>query len=389
MPRRGENVYKRKDGRWEGRILKPEGRYQYFYAKSYRGVKDKMRASQKPGKANGTKQPGWPKNAAGLFELWLEEKGTQVKPSTYENYYFCMKNYVIPFFRKEENRQITPAAVSQFVKSIKEHCGLADSYKKKILAILKTALRDILKNSPECPAILESVKLPKSESQEVQVFSFKEQRLIENVVLHWEDRRALGIILCFYTGIRLGELCALRWSDFDQEAGTMSIIRTVSRTKSFQQEENRTALLIGIPKSKKSVRKIPLPAFLLKLAGEFKMYFADENRYVLSGKNTPIDPRSYQKLFKKVLEEAGVKDRKFHAIRHTFATRALELGVDIKTLSEILGHSNVSITLNIYAHSLMEQKKIAIDKLNEMHINYMRPALLAVKPTVIQDKNQI
>ena len=114
-----------------------------------------------------------------------------------------------------------------------------------------------------------------------------------------------------------------------------------------------------------------------------KMYAENENCYVLSGSDDPLDPRTYQRLFKKILDAAGVKKRKFHAIRHTFATRALELGVDIKTLSEILGHTNVSITLNTYAHSLMEQKKKAIDKLNEMHIIQMESDSYAVTDFVV------
>ncbi|WP_341540169.1 site-specific integrase [Hydrogenispora ethanolica] len=230
---------------------------------------------------------------------------------------------------------------------------------------------------------METVKLPKTKNVAAQVFSIKEQRLVENAALDFGDRRELGILLCFYTGIRLGELCALKWSDIDMEAGTMSIMRTVSRTKNFLQDKNKTALLIGAPKSQKSVRKIPLPDFLLKLSDEWKLSTANENCYLLSDSQTPIDPRTYQKLYKKVLANAGVKDRKFHAIRHTFATRALELGVDIKTLSEILGHSNVSITLNIYAHSLMEQKRIAIDKLNEMHTTFMEFTPFAVAASVV------
>ena len=137
-----------------------------------------------------------------------------------------------------------------------------------------------------------------------------------------------------------------------------------------------------MPKSQKSVRKIPLPQFVLDLIRKYKIYAVDENNYILSGTKTPIDPRSYQKLFQKVLKKAGVKSRKFHAIRHTFATRALELGVDIKTLSEILGHANVSVTLNIYAHSMFEQKKKAIDKMNAMYVLHEESASFAVLNSV-------
>lgn len=215
------------------------------------------------------------------------------------------------------------------------------------------------------------------------MFSINEQRLIEKADFHAEDIRALGIILTFYTGIRLGELCALKWSDFDYEAGTMSVTKTVGRVKNFQPGGSKTTLLVGTPKSQKSMRVIPLPKFIQSMYKENKQYCTDEDCYLISGTNKPFDPRAYEKLFKKVLADAGVKDRKFHTIRHTFATRALELGVDIKTLSEILGHSNVSTTLNIYAHSLMEQKKIAMDKLNEMHITHMAITAIAVAGSVV------
>lgn len=383
MPRRGENIYKRKDGRWEGRIPKPNGKYQYVYAKTYKEIKEKKKNFQEHIRTAGGKEPGAIKSAAGLFELWLNcDVYDRVKPSTYENYYRCMQKYVIPFFRRSGNDQITELRVGQFLNSINDNVSISESYKRKIITIFKTALGEILKDSVDYAPIMKKVKLPKAENTTVQVFSVKEQRLVENAALHSDDKRALGILLCFYTGIRIGELCALRWGDIDFEAGTMSIARTVSRTKNFQQPANKSTLLVGMPKSRKSARKIPLPAFLLKLSNDLKMYTEDENCYALSGSKTPIEPRTYQKLYKRILASAGVKDRKFHTIRHTFATRALELGVDIKTLSEILGHSNVSITLNIYAHSLMEQKKIAIDKLNEMYIMHMEIASFAVAGTV-------
>ncbi|SHI06511.1 Site-specific recombinase XerD [Sporobacter termitidis DSM 10068] len=383
MSRRGENVYRRKDGRWEGRILKPDGKYKYLYAGTYREIKEKKKNYQDNAGADKPAAPRRAENPAGLFDRWLESCAVNgVKPSTYENYYNCMRLYVIPFFTGPENSRITETSAGRFVRAIKDNVALSDAYKRKLLSIFKTALREILKGSAECAPVMEAVRLPKPESTEVQVFSLKEQRLVENAVLCSNDMRRLGILLCFYTGIRLGELCALKWGDIDFEAGTMSIARTVSRTKNFRPEENRTALLVGLPKSQKSVRKIPLPAFLLKLAAGMKPA-ANEEHYVLSGTAAPLDPRTYQKYFKKILLLAGVKDRKFHAIRHTFATRALELGVDIKTLSEILGHANVSITLNIYAHSLMEQKKIAIEKLNKLHITHMDFSLFPVTEAVI------
>lgn len=384
MPRKGENIYKRKDGRWEGRVMKPDGKYRYFYAKTYREVRAGMKGVQEQGKPAGAKQVCNQINAADLFEAWLEgDVFNRLKPSTYESYYYCMKGYVIPHFRLPENTQISENSVSRLVGTVSKNMSVAESYRKKILSVFKTALREISRSFPEYASFTEIITLPKVKTcKEVTVFTMKEQRMVEHAVQSSKDKRALGISLCFYTGIRLGELCALKWSDFDLEAGTMSIIRTVSRIRNSRPDGSKTRLYVGTPKSRTSLRKIPLPVFLIRLLEEQYPGPAGENRYVLSNKEEPIDPRAYQRLYKGLLTNVGVKDRKFHAIRHTFATRALELGVDIKTLSEILGHSSVSITLNIYAHSLMEQKRVAIEKFNEMHVTCMEPAVFAVNTAV-------
>ncbi|WP_349667517.1 site-specific integrase [Lacrimispora sp.] len=378
MPRRGENIYKRKDGRWEGRQLKNDGKYQYFYGKTYREVKDSIKFYQENGNKI-KKEVKTLASASSLFELWLEsDLVKRVKPSTYESYYHCVTKYIIPFYASYNYYQLTEDTVSEFVKFMHDDNSISQSYKRKILAVYKTALREILKNNPDSIKLLNYIKFPKSEQNEVQVFTMKEQCLIEKAVLCCPDKRTLGIILCFYSGIRLGELCALKWCDFDFENGTLFINRTVSRTKNFSDDDNKTLLLIGTPKSRTSSRKIPLPSFLITLFKEYYQRSGKETCYFMTGSQIPIDPRAFQKLYKKILIKAGVPDRKFHAIRHTFATRALELNVDIKTISDILGHSNVSITMNIYAHSLMEQKKIAIDRFNNMHLASMENGQYAV-----------
>ena len=383
MPRRGENIYKRKDGRWEGRIRKLGGKYCYVYAKTYKEVKKKQKNYQQYTKPSEIKPSGSVTSAAGLFERWLSgDIFNQVKPSTYSNYYFCMQKYVLPFFSKNGNERLSKITAAQFTQSIKDTCSLSESYKRKILIIFKTALKDITKNTPALSGITEAVTLPKIEYSEVAVFSISEQRLIENAAVRSNDKRMLGILLCFYTGIRLGELCALRWCDIDYETGVISITKTVTRVKNFQPLGEKTKLIVGTPKSRKSMRKIPLPDFLLRLFAENKARAKNSNYYVLSGTGTPIDPRYYQKLYQKLMQGVNVKYRKFHAIRHTFATRALESGADIKTLSEILGHSNTSTTLNIYVHSLMDQKKLVMDKLNEMHNTNMAFVPAAVTNSV-------
>lgn len=362
----------------------PSGKYRYVYAKSYKEVKEKKKLLETQKDQKNADKVVSALKAWQLFENWLTgDLKHRVKSSTYESYYRCVQKYIIPFFRRSGSEQITEIQAAQFSEAICSCADLSDAYKRKILSIFKTALREILKGEDVSETVLQAVRLPRGAAPTVQVFSVKEQREIEKTILDINDPLALGILLCFYTGIRLGEICALTWQDIDFEAGTMAVTKTVSRIKNFDGGSSKTLLHIDAPKSLKSVRKIPVPEFLIKLSQDLKNGGHTEKDYLLSGTEVPIDPRTYQKLFKKILNQAGVRDRKFHAIRHTFATRALELGVDIKTLSEILGHANVSITLNIYTHSLFEQKKRAIDKLNEMYIMHTKTAVFAVRNTVI------
>jgi integrase len=236
-----------------------------------------------------------------------------VKPATYENYYRCIQKYVVPFFKNQDDC-ITELCVGQFVKSIYDNPTLSEPYKRKIISIFKTALKGITKNADDRASIVQQIRLPRAENPIVPVFSVGEQRLIENAALNADDKRALGILLCFYTGLRLGDVCALRWGDIDLETGTMSVLRTVSRVRDFRRPQDQSALLVGTPKSKKSIRMIPLPAFLQNVFREWKMGAENDNCYVLSGKNIPVEPRTYQKLYKRILTGAGVKHRKFHAI---------------------------------------------------------------------------
>ncbi len=387
MARKGENIYKRKDGRWEGRVLQQNGKYRSFYAKTYRDVRIKMKSNQEQKNSMETATASSRCGAAALFENWLTEGlYGRLKPSTYESYFRCTHKYILPYFRQMENAHLTKEVILRFIKRINANTNLSETYRKKILSIFKTSLGDISKKHHELVHLLQYITLPKASSQkENPVFSVKEQRSIEHVVYHSKNKQVLGILLCFYSGIRIGELCALKWGDIDLEAGVMLISRTVCRIQNFEESTPKTYLHVGSPKSQASLRKIPLPAFLIQRLKEDNISTVNERHYILSGTEEPFDPRAYQRIYKKVLVSSGVPDRKFHAIRHTFATRALELGVDIKTLSEILGHSNINITLNIYAHSLMEQKRIAIEKFNKMYMLNMSIIECAVNSVVTSE----
>ena len=169
-------------------------------------------------------------------------------------------------------------------------------------------------------------------------------------------------MICLYTGIRIGELCALEWKNIDLKRGVISIRQTLYRVKS-DNEKRKTEIIIAPPKSDTSVRDIPLPKFL---TAKLKV-IEHGGGFLINRKGKYIEPAVYARRYKTVLKEAGVRDVKFHTTRHTFATRALEIGIDIKTLSEILGHASPTVTLNIYAHSLPEHKAKEMDRLGKLY----------------------
>ena len=365
MSKRGENIYKRKDGRWEGRTLVSPGKYKYFYGKSYREVKGKKKEwVETESRLNHSEDTVC---ASEAFEIWLKECMQRVKPSTYESYYYCVNKYILPFFRQCEMDTITELHVKKFVNSICENDDLKETYKKKILQIFKTAFREICKD--ERVKYIDMIKPPKIQDKLFRIFTVQEQYRIENMLLNEMENRSLGLLICFYTGLRLGELCALKWTDVDLKSKTIFITKTVTRIKTFSQGRLKTKLMIGPPKSHTSTRRIPLPEFLCEIIKNEYDSIEDKSGFIVSGTDLPMDPRTYQRYYKKILDHTGLCGLNFHAIRHTFASRALEIGVDVKTLSELLGHSSVTSTLNTYTHSLMEQKKLAIAKMNTLHMD--------------------
>ena len=368
MCRKGENIYKRKDGRWEGRVLIDKGKYLYFYGKSYSEVKEKKRNIMMDSvsiTSQVTKS-----DASVLFQQWLSDCKGRVRQSTYENYHYCMNGYIVPFFQRVSKEVLSAEQIMAFIEHIYGNERLSPSYQKKIISIFKTAIRSIVKEDPDARILLESIKLPKTEASPIEAFSVDEQRRIEQVLTRSIDEKAFGLMLCFYSGLRLGELGALKFKDLDFDTNMLTVSSTLMRVKNFNSTNNRTCLFVGKPKNRSSMRKIPLPDFLCVIGKALKDSYKS-TCYILSGSEKPLDPRCYQRYYKTVLKKAKVEYRKLHTVRHTFATRALEMGVDIKTLSDLLGHSNAINTLNIYAHSLMEHKKSAIAKLDMLHSTHM------------------
>jgi len=209
----------------------------------------------------------------------------------------------------------------------------------------------------------EGVSLPEMEKKEAKLLTIQEQKKLEPTAK--DDKHGLPILLAMYTGLRVGELCALKWSDVDMENGIISVTRTIQRVQCFSPDaETKTTLITDRAKSKNSARIVPLPARILQLLREQKKLSFCE--YIFSCNGHFLEPRVLQYRFKVLLKKAGLQAMNFHALRHTFATRCMELCFDVKTLSEILGHSSAKMTLDIYSHSQIEHKRAAMQNLNKL-----------------------
>ena len=353
MPRKGENIYKRHDGRWEGRAIESRlanGKIKYHsvYGKSYSEVKLKLQ--------DYIIKPKWNKidiTVSDWIEKYVLSLKEKVKISTYSVYERYMNNHIRPFFDRIKLRELNKMLLQSFVNS---RSGLSPSTVRGIFSTIKEALK-LAHDEGYIDAIWIGVILPKKKKSSIDVFSKEEQRLIEHTLNIQETPNDIGILICLYTGLRIGEVCGLKWDDINFQSNKLYVNRTIQRMS----VDGKSQLVELPPKSESSCRDVHVPIFLMEYLKDAKSIAA--NAYVLSLNSHVMDPRSYQNQYKRILEKCGVKYRHFHSLRHTFSVRALELGFDIKTLSEILGHSDATITMQRYAHSLDEHKRISMEKL--------------------------
>lgn len=363
MPKRGENIRRRKDGRWEGRYKNRNGKYTSVYGKSYREVKDKLKAvlPENAEVATGVEISSAPAvSFQEVCEEWLSSKKLKIKASSYSAYYTVLFNHLAPFWEGKEINQIDfSEEVPELIQQKLEE-GFSVNRIQEILQrlkqVLKFAQRRYGLNNPEI-----EVDIQQYIGKEIRVLTEEEQKTLTNLLLIQEDTRKLGVFISLYMGLRIGEVCALQWSDIDFEAGTLTITKTLQRVKNFEKDSTaKTKIIIGAPKSAKSRRCLPIPKFLLQI---LKNYRGNANDYLLTGTHVFIEPRQYENIWKGYLQAVHIRPVNYHALRHTFATRAIEKGIDIKTLSEILGHSTITITLQTYVHSSMKNKKLCMEKI--------------------------
>ena len=287
---------------------------------------------------------------------WLRYKQRYVKLSTYCYYGIIIKKHLAGSFDsiaglKEEN-------VQDFV-FVKLKSGLARKTVSDIVTVLKAIVKYYSK-SEGLPVPDWRIKLPsQTRRNKLQTFGMNEHRKLIRYLKENMDERNIGILLALCQGLRIGEVCSLTWDDIDLRGKTITIRHTVSRI--YMPQAGKTSVVEDDPKTKSSNREIPV---LKDIMPALKTLYRKSNgRYIVGDRNSPADPRNYREYYKRLLRSLGIGRHTFHALRHTFATRCVESGCDYKTLSSILGHSNISTTLNLYVHPDINQKKRCLEKM--------------------------
>lgn len=366
MARHGENIRKRKDGRWEGRYPvyseeKHKKIYRSVYARTYEEVKEKVIAC-KSGKGMGKPQPARKTKGALLSckaplftdaaAEWLDEVKKTKKLSTYVKYRLVFQNHLESLFQDIEAAEITDLLARE---KISDH--LSDSIRKSIYCVLNQILKYV---SKQYSIVIPPLNRPASDikNKPVEILSKREQAKLLAVLNQKQGLFSIAVSLCLYTGLRLGEVCALKWSDIDFENHLLTVSRTVQRLY-MEGCRTKTVLMETEPKSICSRREIPLTDTMLN-----KLISIQDRKEYIFGGHKPLEPRTLQNHFKRILGEAGLSNRNFHILRHTFATNCVDGGTDVKSLSELLGHSDVQITLNRYVHPSMEMKRKHLDVLS-------------------------
>lgn len=295
---------------------------------------------------------------------WLLEKKDYIKESTYANYSNNIFNHIIPklgnYYLNELNHKVIQDFLLELSKNGRKDNtgGLAEKTIKDITIIIKGSIKKGI-NEDKIKHIELTFNYPKDNKEnKLYVLTKREQNKITNYVLENINSRNIGLLISLYSGIRIGELCALKWEDVDFKKNCLTINKTIQRVYIKDKNKNISKVIITTPKTKNANREIPINKDFLEILKKVK---SDKKHYILTANEKYIEPRTYRKYFNKVLDELKIKHFNFHSLRHTFATNCISLGVDYKTVSELLGHANVNITLNLYVHPRYSQKKKCID----------------------------
>ena len=295
-----------------------------------------------------------------------------IKPSTAVSYDCYMRLHINPEIGDLPMNELNLEILQNFFNSLSKK--LSPKSVLNIRMMLHAALKYAYLNDLIPKNYVEYVIIPKVIKREMRVLTVAEHEKVLNTIIHTDEPYAFGVFLCLTTGIRIGELCALTWENIDFVNEKLKVRKTLQRLMKLEDDgsDAKTMIYIGTPKSEASIRDIPLNDYLLKslmlhmerMAEKFGNSIISPNEYVITHRiNHPVEPKTMQEYFEKVVSISGIKKANFHALRHTFATRALESGIDFKTLSILLGHSSVEVTINRYAHVLEAPKRKAMNEI--------------------------
>lgn len=298
---------------------------------------------------------------ADYCDNWFLSNSSRLKPSSCAKYYVNIEKHIKPYFGKERLCGITSEKVDSFTRMLICEKKLSVKTVRDILVLFHSIFVYAGRRSEHTPSNLEII-YPKKSRKQIRVLNEQEEK---ELILHLADKMDLtkfGIYIALRTGLRIGELCALRWDDISMDMLTISVSHTVQRVKNLDGEAYRkTKVIVGTPKSDSACRMIPLMPDIAALCRKFDC--GNPNAFLLTGTNECMEPRKLQRYLKSCLEKCGISEVHFHTLRHTFATRCIEVGFDVKTLSEILGHANIAITMNQYVHPDLELKRENMSRL--------------------------
>lgn len=371
MARKGENIYKRKDGRWEGRYIKlrtldGKTKYGYVYGKSYKEVKEKLlnvRVTREQERIDADVSSA---TFAFYSEKWFSSLSPDIKESTKNKYQNLLDLYITPNWGDKRLSDIDFDFIDSFCNDLlssggKKGLGLSPKTVSDVLSVIRNVLR-YCKNKGEYIQCDGTSVIIKQRPKQMRVLSRTEQSILCEYIAMNRSPENLGILLCLFTGLRIGELCALQWGDISFSEQVLYVRHTLQRIQN--KKGKGTKIVITQPKSMCSLRSIPIPASIMSLLENNSL--DGQCFFLTNAAEQFLEPRIMQYRFKRLLTAASIGDANFHALRHTFATRCIEAGFDVKTLSEILGHANVSITMNRYVHPSIDLKKQNMDKLSSL-----------------------
>lgn len=351
------NIYSRRDGRYEGRIYlgrDDDGKRKY---KSYYGATadEVLRKYEMARFSCAQSLPVTQMTVGELASEWLISVQNRVKESTFANYRMKLRKHVIPSFGETNCCSVGSRDIYRFINA-KIASGLSVRYVSDILVLMKSLFKYAAREYG-VKNVFDGIAMPKKSQSEVRLLTKAEESRLKRYISDEPSLVGMGVALTMYTGLRIGELCALKWSDIDLENRTLTVRKTIQRIQ-CQDGVSKTKLVISEPKSAKSRRTIPIPRCMIKMLRSFK---ADDEAFLLTATEKPMEPRAMQYRFARLLKKLGLPHIHYHALRHRFSTSAIELGFDVKTLSEILGHSSVELTMRLYVHSSFERKRACMD----------------------------